>query len=182
MDQMDPFERQLARMMHDTHEPVPFEPRHRERLHEGVRVRRRTRVVRRTVGCALAVVGVSIGLLLLPGGPARVQPAEPHPRPATSPTPTGSAATPGETPTAPPTSSATTSLVDPGATTSDTPTAPATTGSPATATATTREDTGVTTPPDTSSTPSDTATAENLSQNTPSSITTSITVSPGSGS
>ncbi|MEV0909365.1 hypothetical protein [Streptomyces hokutonensis] len=180
MDQMDPFERQLARLMRDTHEPVPFEPRHRERLHEGVRVRRRTRMVRRTVGSALAVVGV--GLLLLPAGPTRVQPAEPHPRPATSPTSTGSVPTPGETPTAPPTSSATTSLANPGATTSDTPTAPATTGSSATATSTTGGNTDVTTPPATSSTPSDTATAENLSQSTPSSITSSLTVSPGSGS
>ncbi|XUL87965.1 hypothetical protein ACQ86D_15885 [Streptomyces galilaeus] len=181
MDQMDPFERQLARMMRDTHEPVPFEPRHRERLHEGVRVRRRARVVRRTVGSALAVACVGIGLLLLPAGPTRVQPAEPHPRPATSPTSTGSAPTPGETPTTSPTSSATTSLADPGATTSDTPTAPATTGSSATTTSTTGGNTGVTTPPATfSSTPSDTATAENLS--TPSSITSSLTVSPGSGS
>ncbi|MGW3101413.1 cellulase [Streptomyces sp. NPDC001100] len=143
MDQMDPFERQLARLMRDTHEPVPFEPRHRERLHEGVRVRRRTRMVRRTVGCALAVVGVGIGLLLVPAGPTRVQPAEPHPRPATSPTSTGSAPTPGETPTAPPTSSATTSLANPGATTSDTPTGPTTTGSSATVTATTQKNKGV---------------------------------------
>ncbi|WP_262063678.1 hypothetical protein [Streptomyces sp. STR69] len=182
MDQMEPFERQLARMMHDAHEPASFAPRHRERLHEGVRARRRTRVVRRTVGCALAVVGVGIGLLLMPAGPTRVQPAEPHPGPATSPTSTGSAPTPGETPTAPPTSSATTSLANPGGTPSNTPTAPATTGSSATATATTGENAGVTTQPATSSTPSDTATAHGRSQDEPSSITTELTVSPGSGS
>lgn len=182
MDQMDPFERQLARMMRDAHEPAPFAPRHRERLHEGVRARRRTRMVRRTAGSALAVVGIGIGLLLLPVGPAKVQPAEPHPRPATSPTSTGSAPTPGETLTAPPTSSATTALADPGGTPSETPTAPATTGSSATATATTGVNAGVTTPPATSSTPSETATAHHQSQDEPSSITTELTVSPASGS
>ncbi|MFI6402776.1 hypothetical protein [Streptomyces sp. NPDC050548] len=182
MDQMDPFERQLARMMRDAHEPDSFAPRHRERLHEGVRARRRTRMVRRTVGSALAVACVGIGLLLLPVGPTKVQPAEPHPRPATSPTSTGSAPTPGATPTTPPTSSATTSLADPGSTTSDTPTAPATTGSPATATATTSGNGVVTTPPATTSTPTETATAQNLSRSTPSSVTTMLTVSPGSGS
>ncbi|MGW1539215.1 cellulase [Streptomyces sp. NPDC002309] len=92
---MDHFERRLARMMRDSEEHSPFGPRHRERLREGVAARRRARAAQRAAGSLLAVAGLVVGLLLLPGGPDRAEPAGPLPRPATSPQSSG----PGPTPT-----------------------------------------------------------------------------------
>ncbi|MEU0674595.1 hypothetical protein ABZ330_17215 [Streptomyces sp. NPDC006172] len=102
---MDHFERELAQLMRDSHEYVPFEPRHRDRLRSGVRARRRTRMAQRTVGCALVVAGFGLGFLLLPrDDPAENRPQAPQPRPVSSPvspsvTPTRtSKASPSESP------------------------------------------------------------------------------------
>ncbi|GGX01607.1 hypothetical protein GCM10010297_24050 [Streptomyces malachitofuscus] len=84
---MDDFERELTRMMHDSRAPTPFGPGHRARLYEGIRVRRRSRVLWRAGGSALAVAGLSIGLALLPGTGSRSQPADRPAPPATAPTP-----------------------------------------------------------------------------------------------
>ncbi|KES03203.1 hypothetical protein BU52_31920 [Streptomyces toyocaensis] len=84
---MDDFERELTRMMRDTRRPAPFGPGHRARLYQGIRVRRRTRVLLRAGGSALAVAGLSVGLALLPGTGSRSLPADRPPLPATSPTP-----------------------------------------------------------------------------------------------
>lgn len=82
---MDHFERQLAQMMRDSEAaPAPFKPKHRERLWAGVRVRHRRRTARRAVGSVLAVVGLSVGLSLLPGHATRVEPSHPGPQPTTS--------------------------------------------------------------------------------------------------
>ncbi|MFE8955214.1 cellulase [Streptomyces althioticus] len=100
---MDDFERELTRMMREGRAHTPFDPGHRARLHEGIRARRRTRVLVRAGGSALAVAGLSVGLAFLPhlgSGPA---PAD-LPLPAT-----GSTAPPrsgGPTGTADPSSSA----------------------------------------------------------------------------
>ncbi|GHH70857.1 hypothetical protein GCM10018793_05570 [Streptomyces sulfonofaciens] len=95
---MDHFERQLVRMMRDAEAPAPFEPRHRERLWAGVRVRRRKRAARRAVGSVLAVAGLSAGLFLLPGHVTRVEPGHPRPLPGTSPSPAVPPAVPPATP------------------------------------------------------------------------------------
>ncbi|MFF3741079.1 hypothetical protein [Streptomyces sp. NPDC002566] len=98
---MDHFERELAQLMRDSQEYVPFEPRHRDRLRSGVRARHRTRVARRTVGCALVVAGLGLGFLLLPhDDPAENRPQAPRPRPVSS--PASPSATPTRTPDASP--------------------------------------------------------------------------------
>ncbi|AXE79876.1 cellulase [Streptomyces atratus] len=134
---MDHFERQLAQMMRDTEAPAPFEPKHRERLWAGVRVRSRRRAAQRAVGSVLAIVGLSVGLFLLPGRTTPVEPSRPGPQPATSPSPSASPATPDASLSAPPSS--------------DTSTAPAAPDGTAT----------IMPPPSTSAPPSGTATARN---------------------
>ncbi|MFF1278557.1 cellulase [Streptomyces marokkonensis] len=84
---MDDFERELTRMMRDSRQPAPFGPGHRARLYQGIRVRRRSRVLWRAGGSALAMAGLSVGLALLPGTGSRSLPADRPPLPATSPTP-----------------------------------------------------------------------------------------------
>ncbi|MFD7686513.1 cellulase [Streptomyces sp. NPDC059781] len=84
---MDDFERELTRMMRDTRQPAPFRSEHQERLYEGIRVRRRARLLWRAGGSALAVAGLSVGLALLPGADSRSLPADRGPLPATGPTP-----------------------------------------------------------------------------------------------
>ncbi|MFE2278672.1 cellulase [Streptomyces sp. NPDC059454] len=84
---MDDFERELTRMMRDTRRPAPFRSEHQERLYEGIRVRRRSRLLWRAGGSALAVAGLSVGLALLPGTDSRSLPADRGPLPATGPTP-----------------------------------------------------------------------------------------------
>lgn len=91
---MDHFERELARMMRDSREYIPFEPEHRTRLHAGVRTYRRVRAVKRAAGSVLAVVGIGIGFayFALPHDRGGEHPQGPFPRPATAP------ASPGPTP------------------------------------------------------------------------------------
>ncbi|MFF9489415.1 cellulase [Streptomyces sp. NPDC014676] len=84
---MDDFERELTRMMRDGGQPAPFRSEHQERLYEGIRVRRRARLLWRAGGSALAVAGLSVGLALLPGAGSRSLPADRGPLPATGPTP-----------------------------------------------------------------------------------------------
>ncbi|MFD7704731.1 cellulase [Streptomyces caelestis] len=84
---MDDFERELSRMMRDSQQPAPFRSEHQERLYEGIRVRRRSRLLWRTGGSALAVAGLSVALALLPGADSRSLPADRGPLPATGPTP-----------------------------------------------------------------------------------------------
>jgi len=90
---MDHFERQLARMMRSTQEHSPFEPRHRERLRAGVRVRRRVRAAQQAIGSVVVVAGIALGVFLFPGTPVSSEPGAPGPQtaPGTSsvgPTPT----------------------------------------------------------------------------------------------
>lgn len=118
---MDHFERQLAQMMCDTEAPAPFEPKHRERLWAGVRVRYRRRAAQRAVGSVLAVVGLSVGLFLLPGYVTRVEPSHPRPQPATSRTPSAPPATSGVSPSAPSSSGTSTAPASPDGTASITP-------------------------------------------------------------
>ncbi|MFD5161958.1 cellulase [Streptomyces hawaiiensis] len=106
---MDDFERDLSRLMRDTQQHTPYEPAHRQRLHAGIRARRRSRLLWKAGGSAVAVAGLSVGLALLPSMLTRAQPADHRPQPATSPT-----ASPDSTPTAEP------------STTSPTPTRPET--------------------------------------------------------
>ncbi|WP_369391953.1 hypothetical protein AB5J72_33470 [Streptomyces sp. CG1] len=87
MEDRDHFERQLALLMHGTHEQTSFDPAHRDRLHEGVRARRRVRAARRAAGSVLAVAGLGLGLYLWPHGRVDDRPSAPHPLPATSPAP-----------------------------------------------------------------------------------------------
>ena len=96
---MDDFERDLSRLMRDTQQHTPYEPAHRQRLHAGIRTRRRSRLLRKAGGSAVAVAGLSVGLALLPGMLNRAQPADPRPQPATSPT-TSSDSTPTTEPSA----------------------------------------------------------------------------------
>ncbi|MFI8091057.1 cellulase [Streptomyces sp. NPDC086080] len=112
---MDDFERELARMMHDSRRPAPFEPGQRARLYEGIRVRRRTRMLWRAGGSALAVAGLSIGLALLPGTGSRSLPADRPPPPATGPTPSPTSPSPASpSPTSsPPTTSAPSTFLPP---------------------------------------------------------------------
>lgn len=124
---MDHFERQLAQLMHSTHEHAPFEPRHRERLRAAVRTRRRTRALQQVGGFALAVAGLGVALFLLPGRPHSVEPSSPRPEPATS--PTAPAASPSSTPTSSATGTQGTSS-PPGATGDTTSAPPPTTTSP----------------------------------------------------
>lgn len=77
----DHFERQLAQLMRTTEERVPFHPEDRDRLHAGVRARRRTRAAQVGVGTLLAVGGIGLGLFLLPSAPDRVEPTAPRPAP-----------------------------------------------------------------------------------------------------
>ena len=63
---MDDFERELARMMRESHRPSPYGPDQQQRLHAGIRSRRRARMLWRAGGSALAVTGLGIGLALLP--------------------------------------------------------------------------------------------------------------------
>lgn len=135
---MDHFERQLAQLMHSTHEHAPFEPQHRERLRAGVRARRRTRAVRQVGGFALAIAGLGLALFLLPGRPHNVEPSSPRPEPATSPS------APAVSPSSTPTSSATgtegthSPSVSTGGTTSAPP--PTTTSPPPSSTETAQSD------------------------------------------
>ncbi|MGW3657596.1 cellulase [Streptomyces sp. NPDC005151] len=156
---MDHFERQLAQMMRDTAARAPFEPKHRERLWAGVRVRCRRRAAQRAVGSVLAVVGLSVGLFLLPGHATRFEPSHPGPQPATSPSPSAPPATPDVSPSAPSSSGTSTAPAPPDGTAAITP--PATTGSTATATETLPGSTEGASPPSASAPPSGTATARN---------------------
>ncbi|MDT0396655.1 MULTISPECIES: cellulase [Streptomyces] len=83
---MDDFEHELTRMMRDSRQPDPFRAEQRERLYEGIRVRRRSRVLWRAGGSALAVAGLSVVLALLPGTDSRSAPADRGPLPTTGPT------------------------------------------------------------------------------------------------
>ncbi|MFE7267685.1 hypothetical protein ACFU9B_37605 [Streptomyces sp. NPDC057592] len=156
---MDHFERQLARMMRDTETPTPFEPKHRERLRAGVRVRCRKRVAQRAVGSVLAVVGLSVGLFLLPGRATRVEPSHPGPRPASSPSLSAPPATPDASLSAPPSSGTSTAPASPDGTAESAP--PTATGSTVTATETLPGSTEGVSPSSTSAPPSGTATARN---------------------
>lgn len=104
---MDDFERDLSRLMRDTRQHAPYEPEHRQRLHAGIRARRRSRMLWKAGGSAVAVAGLSVGLALLPQMGSRAQPAEPRPQRTTSPAPivepapTTGAPSPSVTPTRP---------------------------------------------------------------------------------
>ena len=100
---MDHFERELARMMRDAQEHTPFEGEHQARLRNGVRARRRVRVVQKALGSGLVVAGFGIGFLLLPHGPAENRPQAPLPRPAMSPASPSPTSSPTWTPTSSPT-------------------------------------------------------------------------------
>ncbi|MFF1651457.1 hypothetical protein [Streptomyces sp. NPDC058240] len=157
---MDHFERQLAQMLRDTEAaPAPFEPKHRERLWAGVRVRHRRRAARRAVGSVLAVVGLSVGLSLLPGHATRVEPSHPRPQSTTSPPPSAPPAIPDASPSAPSSSGTSTAPAPPDGTATSAP--PATIGSTATATETPPGSTEGASPPSTSAPPSGMATARN---------------------
>ncbi|QWB27791.1 MULTISPECIES: cellulase [Streptomyces] len=106
---MDDFERDLSRLMRDTQQHTPYEPAQRQRLHQGIRARRRSRMLWKAGGSAVAVAGLSVGLALLPGMLTKAQPADPRPQPATSPTPThdDGPTTGAPDPSPPPTGSAT---------------------------------------------------------------------------
>ncbi|MFC8426453.1 cellulase [Streptomyces sp. NPDC057236] len=121
---MDDFERELTRMMRDSRQPAPFRSEHQERLYEGIRVRRRARMLWRAGGSALAVAGLSVGLALLPGADSRSLPADRGPLPATGPTPPPASPSPTSVPSTskPPTS--------PSSTTGDGTTAPGYGGTP----------------------------------------------------
>ncbi|WP_424863137.1 hypothetical protein [Streptomyces sp. MMS24-I29] len=168
---MDHFERQLAQMMRDTEAaPAPFEPKHRERLWAGVRVRHRRRAARRAVGSVLAVVGLSVGLALLPGHATRVEPSHPGPQPATSPPLSAPPAIPDASPSTPSPSDTSTAPAPPDGTATIAP--PATTGSAATAPETPPGSTEDASPPSTWAPPSGTATARNQPSTTSSSLVT----------
>ena len=81
---MDHFEQELARMMRDSQEDTPYEDRHRDRLHAGVRARRRARMAWMATGSALTIAGLGVGLVVLPSSFAQGGPAGPQPRPVTS--------------------------------------------------------------------------------------------------
>ncbi|AMW08623.1 hypothetical protein A4E84_03300 [Streptomyces qaidamensis] len=97
---MDDFERDLSRLMRDTQQHTPYEPEHRQRLHAGIRSRRRSRLLWKAGGSAVAVAGLSVGLALLPSMLTRAQPADHRPQPTTSPT-TSPDSSPTTAPTAP---------------------------------------------------------------------------------
>ncbi|MFH8763457.1 cellulase [Streptomyces althioticus] len=109
---MDDFERELTRMMREGRAQTSFDPGRRARLYEGIRARRRTRVLVRAGGSALAVAGLSVGLAFLPhlgSGPAPADlplPATGSTAPPRSGGPTGTASGTAEPSTsAPPTRS-----------------------------------------------------------------------------
>ena len=115
---MDDFEHELTRMMREDRAHTPYGPGHRARLYQGIRARRRTRVLVRAGGSALAVAGLSVGLALLPHLGSGSAPAD-LPLPAT-----GSTARPhsGEpTATVSGTAEPSTSLPPTGSTESHTP-------------------------------------------------------------
>ncbi|NEE06726.1 cellulase [Streptomyces sp. SID7499] len=145
---MDDFERDLSRLMRDTQQHTPYEPEHRQRLHAGIRTRRRSRLLWKAGGSAVAVAGLSVALALLPGLLTRAQPADPRPKPATSPT-----SSPDSTPTTEPSATSPTPTLQPEtslpATTTGGVTPSGTTTPPAdpTPTATASESRSGTTPP-----------------------------------
>ncbi|WP_051853407.1 hypothetical protein [Streptomyces sp. NRRL S-146] len=145
---MDDFERDLSRLMRDTQQHTPYEPEHRQRLHAGIRTRRRSRLLWKAGGSAVAVAGLSVALALLPGLLTRAQPADPRPQPATSPT-----SSPDSTPTTEPSATSPTPTLQPEtslpATTTGGTTSSGTTAPPAdpTPTATASESRSGTTPP-----------------------------------
>lgn len=81
---MDHFEQELARMMRDSQEDTPYEDRHRDRLHAGVRARRRARAAWMATGSVLTLAGLGVGLMVLPSSFAQGGPTGPQPRPVTS--------------------------------------------------------------------------------------------------
>ncbi|GHH93554.1 cellulase [Streptomyces capillispiralis] len=97
---MDDFEQELTRMMRDSGQRAPFAPEHRRRLYQGIRARRRSRLLWRAGGSALAVTGLGVGLALLSAAGSR--PADHRPLPATS--PSAPASSPAPTTHAPSTS------------------------------------------------------------------------------
>ena len=103
MDHMDPFERELARMMREAEEATPFEDRYRRRLRAGIRARRAARTTWMATGSALTVVGLCVGLVFLPGALAQGEPTAPeHRRASATPVPTtGIEQAPWRKPTAP---------------------------------------------------------------------------------
>ncbi|MFF5842897.1 cellulase [Streptomyces massasporeus] len=105
---MDDFERDLSRLMRDTQQHTPYEPEHRQRLHAGIRTRRRSRLLWKAGGSAVAVAGLSVALALLPSLLTRAQPADPRPKPATSPT-----SSPDSTPTTEPSATSPTPTLQP---------------------------------------------------------------------
>lgn len=88
---MDHFEQELARMMRDSQEETLYEDRHRDRLHAGVRARRRARAAWTATGSVLTVAGLGVGLMVLPSSLAQDGPAGPQHR---SGTPAESGSTP----------------------------------------------------------------------------------------
>ncbi|MFF8032829.1 cellulase [Streptomyces sp. NPDC016626] len=98
---MDDFERELTRLMRESRARNPFGPEHQRRLYQGIRARRRARMLWRAGGSALAVTGLGVGLALLPVTGSGSRPADHRPLPATSPTPSAS---PAPTTSAPDTS------------------------------------------------------------------------------
>ncbi|MFD8256936.1 cellulase [Streptomyces werraensis] len=105
---MDDFERELTHMMREGRAHTPFDPGRRARLYEGIRARRRTRVLMRAGGSALAVAGLSVGLAFLPhlgSGPAPADlplPATGSTAPPRSGGPTGTATGPAQPSTSAP--------------------------------------------------------------------------------
>lgn len=80
---MDHFEQELARMMRDGQEETLYEDRHRDRLHAGVRARRRARAAWTATGSVLTVAGLGVGLMVLPSSFAQDGPTGPQRRPGT---------------------------------------------------------------------------------------------------
>ncbi|WAZ25231.1 hypothetical protein STRCI_006712 [Streptomyces cinnabarinus] len=113
----DHFEEQLAHLMRSSQEYAPFEPRHRARLHEAVRIRRRLRAARTAAGSVLAVGVLALALALRPDGTQQVEPSSPAPAPTTSPTTSVS----GPLPTSEPPTSVDTSTATPTDTYTDAP-------------------------------------------------------------
>ncbi|MFG2530911.1 cellulase [Streptomyces sp. NPDC048516] len=81
---MEDFEHELARMMRDTQANTPFEDQHRQRLHAGVRARRRARTVWMATGSALTIAGLGVGLEVLPSAFAQGGPTVPHHQPTST--------------------------------------------------------------------------------------------------
>src|SRR5438552_11077006 len=71
-------------MMRNTQADTPFEDQHRQRLHAGVRARRRARTVWMATGSALTIAGLGVGLEVLPSASAQGGPAVPHHRPTST--------------------------------------------------------------------------------------------------